>query len=148
MSVLLIERGPVVDTWASRVPVISMDYGIATAPFYRWIAAPLTSNPGGAALDMLSGKLLGGSSKINANLYTRSVPGEYNAWAAAGRVGWDWDTVEPYFMKSERTLSHYDSTHRGSAGESDIFYARIRLNIIVGPWKNRVVQEFNFKSSS
>lgn len=125
VSVLLIERGCVVDTWASRVPVISMDYRSPTAPITKWMAAPLSCNPGGVAVNMMSGKLLGGSSKVNANLYTRSFPGEYNAWAAAGRVGWDWDTVEPYFIKSEKSLSHYNSPHRGTTGEIDDFQVLI-----------------------
>ena len=95
-----------------------MDYRGATAPVFKWLAAPLSCNPGGAVVNMLGGKLLGGTSRVNANLYTRSVPGEYNAWAAAGRVGWDWETVEPYFMKSETSLSRSDSPHRGTEGKT------------------------------
>ena len=46
---------------------------------------------------MVSGKAMGGTSNINALLYTRSTPGEYNAWARDGRKGWSYDEVEPYF---------------------------------------------------
>lgn len=48
------------------------------------------------------GKALGGSSAINAMLYTRGHPGDYDDWAAMGCEGWDWQGVLPYFRKAER----------------------------------------------
>ena len=115
ISVLLLERGPVVDTWLSRVPLISVDYRIPGSPTYKWASAPLTAAVSTPALEMISGRLLGGTSKVNAHLYTRSMPGEYNAWAEAGRKGWAWEDVEPYFKRSETSLS-YTSPHRGTSG--------------------------------
>lgn len=47
------------------------------------------------------GKVLGGSSSINANLYVRGSPKDYEAWAAAGNEGWDYESVLEYFKKSE-----------------------------------------------
>ncbi|MEE7567599.1 NAD(P)-binding protein, partial [Xanthomonas sp. Kuri4-3] len=47
------------------------------------------------------GKVWGGSSSINAMCYVRGVPADYDGWAAAGAHGWDWDTVLPYFRRSE-----------------------------------------------
>lgn len=67
---------------------------------------------------MVSGRLLGGTSKINNMLYTRQVPGEFSAWTEAGRKGWTWDDVEPYYNKSETTLSHTKSEHRGHKGQA------------------------------
>ena len=66
---------------------------------------------------MVAGKALGGTSKINAHVYTRSVPGEYNAWAENGRKGWSWDDVAPYFKKSETSLTHGFANHRGDKGQ-------------------------------
>jgi choline dehydrogenase-like flavoprotein len=66
---------------------------------------------------MVSGKAMGGTSKINGSMYTRSTPGEYNAWARDGRKGWSYDEVEPYFNRSEKSLSHGKSPHRGSNGK-------------------------------
>ena len=47
------------------------------------------------------GKVLGGSSSINAMCYIRGVPGDYDDWAALGADGWDWNAVLPYFKRSE-----------------------------------------------
>ncbi len=48
------------------------------------------------------GKTLGGSSAINAMLYVRGHPSDYDAWADQGCDGWDWDSVKPYFLRAER----------------------------------------------
>ena len=66
---------------------------------------------------MVSGKALGGTSKVNAHVLTRSVPGEYNAWEESGRLGWGWRDVLPYFKKSETSLTHEGADHRGFQGE-------------------------------
>src|SRR5436853_531043 len=47
------------------------------------------------------GKGLGGSSNMNAMLYVRGRPLDYDQWAAMGATGWDWETIWPYFLKSE-----------------------------------------------
>ncbi len=47
------------------------------------------------------GKALGGSSAINAMLYVRGQPEDYDAWADLGCDGWDWESVRPYFLRSE-----------------------------------------------
>jgi choline dehydrogenase len=47
------------------------------------------------------GKALGGSSSMNAMLYVRGRPLDYDAWREAGCEGWGWEDVRPYFMRSE-----------------------------------------------
>ena len=118
VSVLVLERGAVIDTWFSRVPLLSIDYRPSTAPRFSWRALPglVKPPPGSVPQYMVTGKALGGTSKINAFVYARSVPAEYNAWAEAGREGWGWKDVEPYFVGLENTLS-YKSPHRGTKGE-------------------------------
>lgn len=37
-------------------------------------------------------------------LYTRGIPAEYNSWSQAGRQGWSYDDMQPYFKKSETDL--------------------------------------------
>lgn len=48
------------------------------------------------------GKVLGGSTAINVLLYVRGNPKDYNAWAAEGNDGWDFESVLPYFKKFEQ----------------------------------------------
>ncbi len=47
------------------------------------------------------GRMLGGSSSLNAMVYMRGHPLDYDDWAAAGAAGWAWRDVLPYFLRSE-----------------------------------------------
>lgn len=49
------------------------------------------------------GKMLGGSSSMNAMMWLRGVAADYDGWAAAGNDGWSWDDVAPYFRRAEDT---------------------------------------------
>jgi choline dehydrogenase-like flavoprotein len=55
----------------------------------------------GRRLYLPRGKMLGGSSSMNAMLYVRSRPADCEQWEAAGATGWSWDEVLPYYLKSE-----------------------------------------------
>ncbi len=47
------------------------------------------------------GRVLGGSSSINAMIYVRGQREDYEHWAAQGNAGWGWNDVLPYFLKAE-----------------------------------------------
>ncbi|THU89961.1 GMC oxidoreductase [Dendrothele bispora CBS 962.96] len=126
---LLVERGPVIDGWLSNVPLVSSNFSDQKAPVYKWQSTPL-KGLGGKSLTLVTGKALGGSTKMNGLIYSRSVPGEYNAWEQAGRKNWGWQHVEPFFKKSEDSLSHGHSLSRGNKG----------------PWQNQSVKKEHFES--
>jgi choline dehydrogenase len=48
------------------------------------------------------GKVLGGSGAINAMVYVRGQPTDFDDWAAAGNAGWSWADVRPVFESLER----------------------------------------------
>ena len=58
----------------------------------------------------MGGNSLGGSTKINAMLYTRGIPAEYNAWKAAGRHGWAYDDLKQFFVQSEKDLDQQNGS--------------------------------------
>jgi choline dehydrogenase-like flavoprotein len=65
------------------------------------------------------GKVLGGSSSINAMVYTRGHPWDYDHWAALGNDGWSWRDVLPYFKKSEHNENFRDE-HHGQGGPLNV----------------------------
>jgi len=64
------------------------------------------------------GKVLGGSSVLNAMLYIRGNAKDYDRWAGLGNEGWSYREVLPYFKKSEdiRVDEYIDSPYHGTGG--------------------------------
>jgi choline dehydrogenase-like flavoprotein len=69
------------------------------------------------------GKALGGSSSMNAMLYVRGRPLDYDLWERQGAPGWGWDDVLPYFIKAEDN-SRGDSEFHGTGGPTRVVEQR------------------------
>ena len=65
------------------------------------------------------GKVLGGSSSINAMIYLRGQPADYDGWAAEGNAGWAWNDVLPYFKRAEHNERGADAFH-GTGGPLNV----------------------------
>lgn len=65
------------------------------------------------------GKVLGGSSSVNAMIYARGVPEDYDHWAGQGNPGWGWADVLPYFKRSEHNERGADDFH-GTGGALNV----------------------------
>ncbi|WP_063064233.1 GMC family oxidoreductase [Nocardia violaceofusca] len=57
------------------------------------------------------GRMLGGSSSMNAMIYIRGARADYDGWAAVGAEGWSYDEVLPYFLRAEDNERGKDAYH-------------------------------------
>lgn len=130
LRVLLLERGGAVNTWASRVPLLSGSYILPGSPVYRATSEPL-DHLDGRTLPVIRGEALGGGSRINGMGYTRSWAADFNRWSEAGRRGWSYAEVEPFFIKSEGNLKGDSSKSHGKDGNSTLVCAS-RLYLFSG----------------
>jgi 4-pyridoxate dehydrogenase len=73
------------------------------------------ANLGGRRIECARGKVVGGSSSINAMTYSRGHRGDYDRWAANGLPSWSYAHALPYFKKQE-TWEDGPSAHRGGDG--------------------------------
>jgi choline dehydrogenase len=83
----------------------------------------------GRSLNYPRGKVIGGSSAINAMVYMRGQAGDYDHWRQLGLPGWSWDAVLPFFKMHE---DHFlgESEHHSTGGEWRIEHPRTRWDII------------------
>jgi len=132
-SVALIEAGPARASLLSDVPL-----GIAalvprrSRRNYAYETAP-QPGLGGRRGYQPRGRGLGGSSLINAMIYTPGQPQDYDAWAALGCKGWSWSDVLPYFKRSEDNSRGADAWHGvgGALRVSDLSYANPAVEAFV-----------------
>jgi len=96
VNVLLLEAGPPDTNENVHVPLgylqlarTEVDWDYSTAP---------EPNCNGRRISVPRGKVLGGSSSVNAMIYIRGNPADYDGW---GVDGWGWDDLFPYFLKAE-----------------------------------------------
>ena len=68
---------------------------------------------------MPRGRALGGSTSINAMVYTRGHPWDYDHWASLGNEGWSWRDVLPYFRKSEHN-ENFAGEYHGQDGPLNV----------------------------
>ncbi len=66
---------------------------------------------GGRRLYWPRGRMLGGSSSMNAMIYVRGHPRDYDGWAADGCTGWSYREVLPYFRRAEDNARGADRHH-------------------------------------
>ncbi|MEO5688015.1 MAG: choline dehydrogenase [Burkholderiaceae bacterium] len=69
------------------------------------------------------GKVLGGSSSVNAMIYIRGHKADYDHWASEGNDGWSYDEVLPYFRRAEHNERLNDEFH-GNAGPLNVMDLR------------------------
>ena len=113
-SVLVLEAGG-----SDRTVWIQLPIGYGRTFFDRrvnWMydTAPVSALSGRSSY-WPRGKVIGGSGSINAMVYVRGQPGDFDDWAALGNRGWSFDEVLPYFRMSEAHDAG-ESPHHGGDG--------------------------------
>jgi choline dehydrogenase len=132
VRVLLLEAGP--RDWH---PFIHMPAGLAKlvnkkGVNWNYDTAPVPTL-GNRRLWWPRGKVLGGSSSINAMCYIRGVPRDYDEWAELGADGWGWNDALPYFKRAEGNTRGTDALHGGDGPlkVSDLRYANPLSGVFV-----------------
>lgn len=129
VSVLLLEAGGK-DNWIwVHIPVGYL-YCIGN-PRTDWCyRTEKEAGLGDRAILYARGRVLGGSSSINAMIYMRGQSRDYDEWAhLSGDDSWRWDAVLPLFRRSEDHWRGGDAFH-GSGGELRVEEQRLRWDIL------------------
>lgn len=108
-TVLLLEAGAPDKNQAIHVPAAfanlfksDLDWAYETEP---------QAHINGRKLFWPRGKMLGGSSSMNAMIYQRGHPADYDGWARLGNEEWGWEDVLPYFKKAENQERGESNAH-------------------------------------
>jgi choline dehydrogenase-like flavoprotein len=83
----------------------------------------------GRSLNYPRGKVIGGSSSINAMIYMRGQAADYDHWRQLGLAGWGWDDVLPYFKRHEDHFLGPSDSH-GVGGEWRVEPPRVRWALL------------------
>ncbi len=83
----------------------------------------------GRSLNYPRGKVIGGSSAINAMIYMRGQAADYDHWRQLGLAGWGWDDVLPYFKRHEDHFLGESAAH-GVGGELRIEAPRVHWDLL------------------
>ena len=129
VSVLLLEAGGKDDWMWIHIPVGYL-YCINN-PRTDWcFQTQPEAGLNGRVLRYPRGKVLGGSSSINAMLYLRGQARDYDEWAQlTGDSGWAWQNVLPVFMKTEDHWRGADEKH-GQGGEWRVEATKLRWDVL------------------
>jgi choline dehydrogenase len=83
----------------------------------------------GRSLNYPRGKVIGGSSSINAMIYMRGQAADYDHWRQLGLSGWGWDDVLPFFKRHENHFLGASETH-AIGGEWPVAEPRVRWELL------------------
>lgn len=112
--VALLENGPDDRSWTIQMPA-AFGQNFQGGPYnYAFWSTP-QRHMNNRKLFQPRGRVLGGSSSINAQVFLRGHAMDYDRWAAKGATGWGYADVLPYFRRME-SYSGQPSDYRGQSG--------------------------------
>ncbi len=83
----------------------------------------------GRSLSYPRGKVLGGCTSVNGMIYMRGQAADYDRWRQMGNLGWGWEDLLPYFVKSEDFHGGKSDLH-GAGGEWKVAKQRLAWPIL------------------
>jgi len=110
VSVCLLEAGGTHKHWSVFTPGLTIWNMVMGKRNWRFETEPQEGLNGRRGYQP-RGKVLGGSSSINAMIYIRGHKKDYDEWARLGNKGWSYKDVLPYFKKSENRQAGADEFH-------------------------------------
>lgn len=112
VSVCLVEAGDEARDIFVRAPALVAAMVPGRPPIHNWAlhTTPQAALNGRRGFQP-RGRGLGGSSAINAMLYVRGHPSDYDDWAEMGAEGWDWEACLPWFLRAERNMRGASALH-------------------------------------
>ena len=120
--VLLIEAGPDFPNEEAVPPLFTLSgehsWKTAGVPEFDWdlVNTDRSGTLGGRVLRLPRGRLMGGTSMVNATIAARGAPFDYDRWAAMGNPGWAWADLLPLFIRIENDLDFGDQPIHGKDG--------------------------------
>ena len=118
VSVCLLEAGGSHKHWSVFTPGATLWNMVMGKRNWRFETEPQAGLNGRKGYQP-RGKVLGGSSSINAMIYIRGHKNDYDEWARLGNTGWSYKDVLPYFKKSEHREAGADEFH-GQGGPLNV----------------------------
>lgn len=113
-KVLLVEAG---GKPASRFVTIPAGFTkLFKGPLDWNLESEAQAGAGGVRIYTPRGRMLGGSSNMNAQIHQWCHPADFDGWVAAGAAGWGWTEVAPVFQAQERWLGADGDARRGRDG--------------------------------
>jgi choline dehydrogenase len=118
IKVLMLEAGPKDRTWKIHMPA-ALTYNLADDKYNWYYETQAQSGMDQRRMYWPRGRVLGGSSSLNAMVYVRGHALDYDRWAGQGLPGWSYADVLPYFRKAE-TWQNGSNDYRGGDGPLNV----------------------------
>jgi 5-(hydroxymethyl)furfural/furfural oxidase len=111
LNVILIEAGRDLSEGATPADIRDVFPRAYANPSYFWPQLEAVPRKGVAPIPFSQARVLGGGSSVMGMWALRGLPGDYDAWRAAGAQGWGYSDVLPFFKKLERDLDFPAGDH-------------------------------------
>ena len=147
LKILLLEAGG--SDCELKILIPAMFYQLFKTSYDWSYSSTKQVNSNNQKLFIPRGKVLGGSSSLNAMLYVRGSSKDYDNWEKLGHKGWGWKDVLPYFKKSQNHLNPFSKSNKDN---KSINKTNETLHGTTGKWninsnpETNIIQKYVYKA--